>query len=48
MKFILGVICAVFLVAASCADENEIELKIYKRLIPADVLRGNFKLFVII
>lgn len=42
MKFVLGVICAVFLASAVFAEENEIEIKIYKRLIPADVLRGNF------
>lgn len=40
MKFAIGVLCLTILAAGAFAEDNEVEIKIYKRLIPADVLRG--------
>ena len=47
--FICGVlISAVALLCVYADDDKKDEIKVYKRLIPADVLRGKFKYFVTI
>lgn len=46
MKFVACVlISAVALLCAQAQEDKKDELKIYKRLIPADVLRGEFSIF---
>lgn len=45
--FICGVlISAVALLCVQADDDKKDEIKVYKRLIPADVLRGEFNCFV--